>query len=75
MASQLIAVVLHLGRSKLEAVLDDGTGMRRRINLDWLSRARGDMPPKDWLSQCEGEVVYQKGQADPLKKLMGGMPG
>jgi len=75
MPSQLIAVVLHLGKSKLEAVVDDGTQVRRRINLSWISRKRGDAPPEDWLSQVEGEVRYQQGNVDPLKKLMGGFPG
>ena len=73
MASDLIAVVLHLGQSKLEAVVDDGTGMRRRINLSWVSRTEGDLPPESWLDQIEGEVEYQKGQgSDPLAKLLGG---
>lgn len=77
MASDLIAVVLHLGQSKLEAVVDDGTGMRRRINLSWVNRRAGDLPPENWFDQVEGEVNYQKGNAgDPLAKLLkGGFPG
>lgn len=74
MASQVVAVVLHLGQSKLEAVVDDGTGMRRRVNLTWISRKRGDVPPDDWLAQVEGEVNYQRGNIDPLKKLLGSFP-
>jgi hypothetical protein len=75
MESQLIAVVLHLGQSKLEAVVDDDTQTRRRINLTWISRKRGDLPPDDWAAQVEGEVGYQKGSVDPLRKLVGGFPG
>ena len=71
MASQLLAVVLHLGQSKLEAVIDDGTGTRRRVNLSWISRKLGDNPPADWPQQIEGEVEYQRGLTSPLQKLMG----
>lgn len=72
MPSQLIAVVLHLGQSKLEAVVDDGTGTRRRINLEWTSRKDVDNAPESWFTQVEGEVQYQRGQVSPLRKLMGG---
>ena len=72
MSTQLIAVVLHLGASKLEAIVDDGTGMRRRINLEWTSRTDGDNPPETWLESIEGEVDYQRGQVSPLRRLMGG---
>lgn len=76
MPSDLIAVVLHLGQPKLEAVVDDGTGMRRRINLSWVSRKEGNLPPASWFDQIEGEVSYQRGNSgDPLAKLLGGMPG
>jgi hypothetical protein len=76
MASDLIAVVLHLGQSKLEAVVDDGTGMRRRINLSWVNRKSGDLPPESWFDQIEGEVSYQKGNSgDPLARLLGGGGG
>jgi hypothetical protein len=69
---QLMAAVLHLGKSKMEVVLDDDTGTRRRINVHWM-RKKGpvDAPPEDWLSSVEGEVKYQQGMSEnPLEKLM-----
>lgn len=56
---RLIFVVLHLGKSFLEVVLQNGAGKRRRIRVQWIGKVQTDVPPANWFETAEGEFEYQ----------------
>lgn len=77
MSPILRAAVYHEGACRLEAVVDDGAGWRRRIDVSWFAREASPLPPADWFQMVEGEVRYQLGGGDrnPFARMMAGGPG
>lgn len=53
-------VVLYKGQSRLDAVVEEDTGKRRRVGVSWLRKEKSDLPPADWLDQVLKEIEFQK---------------
>lgn len=56
---KLISTVLHLGQSRMEVIVEDRLGKRRRIAYSWLSKEKTNSPPVFWSDIVEQEVEYQ----------------
>jgi hypothetical protein len=60
--TKLLFVVLHEKSQRLEAVVEDASGRKRRVEMGWLSRDM--MPvPSTWFETVEGELVLQDTEA------------
>lgn len=59
---KLLFAVLHLGKSKMEATVQDGDGHRRRIEFTWFEKNQSDVVPSHWPSAIDGEVEYQRAE-------------
>lgn len=53
-------VRLHVGKQKLEAVLEVA-GKHRKIQYTWKTREKSDVPPAGWLDQVMEEARQQHG--------------
>lgn len=60
---KLINVVKHVGKPKLEAVVENDKGERRKIKCTWLTRTRTLMP-RTWFGTLKGEHEYQEKLAE-----------
>ena len=58
-SAKLISAVLYLGQNKLEAVVEDCHGSRRKVNVNWLTKEPTDVPPDHWFEIVLGEVDLQ----------------
>lgn len=58
----LVSAVLYLGKSKLEAVVVDGGGARRRITVSWMTKELTNIPPRDWAKTALFEAELQRGE-------------
>jgi hypothetical protein len=56
---KLVNAVIYQGESRLEAVVVDRHGARRKISVSWLEKDQSDTPPFNWLDIVQGEVEYQ----------------
>lgn len=56
---KLVAVVLYENEQRLEAVIEDSDGKRRRIDLVWKSKDPTGIP-SHWWDSIIGEVEFQR---------------
>jgi len=56
---RLAFAVIHLGEQRLEAVVEDDSGRRRRVEVRQMTREPTDVPPDDWYDHVLGELSYQ----------------
>lgn len=54
-------MVQRLGESRIDVVVDDEEGHRRKIQANWISRD-ADIPPDGWFEAVTGEVSYQRSE-------------
>jgi phenylpyruvate tautomerase PptA (4-oxalocrotonate tautomerase family) len=59
---RLVSAVLHLGKAKMEVVVQDVDGHRRRIDFQWSAKEVSDVPPDHWLSAVQGEIEFQRSE-------------
>jgi hypothetical protein len=57
---RFVSVVLYLGKSKMEATVEDAAGHRRRIEFSWFGKVASDVPPDHWIEAIQGEVDFQR---------------
>ena len=58
--TKLLSVVLHPGKQRLEAVVEDVAGVRRHIEYTWVAKERSDLPPEGWWESVQAEVEFQR---------------
>lgn len=56
----LINVVLHLGQCRLDAVIQDEEGRRRKVAFSWLEKSPDGAPPAHWVEAIRGEVEFRR---------------
>jgi hypothetical protein len=56
---KLIWSVLYLGKSGIEVCASDKTGERRKVNITWHAKDKGDEPPSNWATMVEREMAFQ----------------
>jgi hypothetical protein len=72
---RLRCVVLHLGKNKLEAVVEDDLAKkRRRIAVTWRSCLPTDAPPTNWMAMVQQECDYARTQ-EQMKREGKVLPG
>lgn len=59
MNAKLVYVVLHLERPRLDVVVTDTEGYRRKVAVRWLAKQPGSTPPADWPQMVDEEVRLQ----------------
>lgn len=52
-------VVLHRGKSKVVASVEDRAGHRRLVEYKWLGKGKEDIPPEQWADQVSKEAELQ----------------
>lgn len=56
-------VLLHLGENRLDAVVTDPGGSRRKIALRWQTRVGTNVPPANWHKQVLAETRWAYDEA------------
>ena len=57
---RLIFAVLHCGKNKLEALVEDeSAGRRRRITVTWRTAMSTDVPPPNWVEMLQHECDFR----------------
>jgi hypothetical protein len=66
MALKLLAAVFHENKQRVEVFVEDDTGRKRRVELNWLSK--DPLPLQaDWMKLVEGEIKFQDDEAHNKK--------
>lgn len=56
-------VRVHLGKSRMDVVVDDPvTKAPRLVKYRWKTKVQTNVPPADWHSTVLGEVMYQRSE-------------
>lgn len=58
----ILAAVLHLGQARLEAIVLDGGGARRKIEFTWVEKEKTDVVPAHWPSAVRAEAEFQRAE-------------